>query len=193
MEKNNFDKFFAEKLDQREFQFNPAHWEAAEKLIDLQEASTVRRRRKGWWLLLIPLLALLAYLCFNGKIDSSSTMTQSGMMNTAIPQSDNLNTSSTDLSDTDTSTNTNTTKNSITNTPQPETQTIEQQTTSTATTPISNSISKGTETTQSNTPAIKRIPENTNRPATNSTDNIPPASDYRTLQPTKLHPLPQLT
>ncbi len=84
MENNNLDKFFAEKLSQRKFEFNPAHWEAAEKLIELQEQND-RGKRFGWLLLLIPLLALVGCLCYfakaNYKADGTgtSTMTHSGM------------------------------------------------------------------------------------------------------------------
>ena len=45
---NKIDKYFKEKLHDREFAFQDSYWEGAQKLLDGQE----RRRRRGlffWW------------------------------------------------------------------------------------------------------------------------------------------------
>ncbi len=89
MEKNNLDNFFAEKLSQRKFEFDPAHWEAAEKLIELQEQDN-QNKRYGWWLLLIPLIGLIGCLCYFAKADikadqsATSAVNQSGMTQSSL-------------------------------------------------------------------------------------------------------------
>ncbi len=70
MEKNKLDKFFADKLAQRQIEFDPAHWEAAEKLINQQEESG--KRRFAWWWLLLPLLAIGVYFSFFQKAETNS-------------------------------------------------------------------------------------------------------------------------
>ena len=82
MEKNKLDKFFADKLSERQIEFDPAHWEAAEKLIDQQEQSG--KRRFAWWLLLLPLLAVGAYFGFFQKAESDNGNTKNDLYNTSI-------------------------------------------------------------------------------------------------------------
>ena len=94
MEKNKLDKFFAEKLSQRKFEFNPAHWEAAEKLIELQEQDD-RNKRFGWWLLLIPLIGLIGCLGYFAKADLNAAqpvgldLNQSGTTQSTLNVVDN--------------------------------------------------------------------------------------------------------
>lgn len=98
MEKNNLDNFFAEKLSQRTFEFNPEHWEAAEKLIELQEQQDDRGKRFGWWILLIPLIGLLGVLGYFAKAELNSPqpttldISQSGMTQSGINLFDNTTT-----------------------------------------------------------------------------------------------------
>ncbi len=56
---NELDRFFKDKLENRQPEFNEAHWRAAEKLLDQQQAE----KRPGWlWWAVLGILLLLVSL-----------------------------------------------------------------------------------------------------------------------------------
>lgn len=78
---NNLDRFIQNELDRKSFEFNPAHWEEAKKLIDQNQ----KKKRRGffyWWtfggLIIATLSLYLVYITFEvsaGKVTEDTAET----------------------------------------------------------------------------------------------------------------------
>ena len=82
---NPLDRFFKNKLQNREFEFQDAYWQQAEQMIIADQAG--RRWKKGFWFLgALLLLTFTAFIFWPGNPEGSvSPNTQVSEFGTSIP------------------------------------------------------------------------------------------------------------
>ncbi len=74
--RDDLDRFFRKKLEERHFEAQPAFWEEAERLLDQADNKPSKKRRFIWWyLLLIGILFLGGISIYSNFNNSTSTNT----------------------------------------------------------------------------------------------------------------------